>query len=225
MQPRYQVVSFDLDLTLIFHVKSNRQEQIVAVLVEHGYPVTLDDYRAASRIAREFYDVLGFQYAGNPRLLRHEYVRLILEGLGCSDPSIIDAATELYHAYDAAAGNFYVPDEARALLADVQAGGCRLVAISSNLMAVQRVTHCGLDGFFTAVFTPDLGHGKPELYRELIARMQVPPAQIIHIGDDPIRDVLAPRRFGMDAVLFDPHPKLAWPAIARSYDDLRSWIL
>jgi len=227
MQLRYPIVSFDLDLTLIFHVKSNRQEQVVAMLNRRGYPTTLDDYRAALHIAREFYDVLGYQYAQDPALLRFEYVRLVLEYLGCRDPSTLDAVAAFYREYDEQPANFHTPDDARTLLAAVQTSGHRLVAISSNLMAAQRATYCGLDGFFADILTPVLGCAKPELYRVMLERMPVEPAQILHIGDDPIRDVLAPRRYGIDAVLFDPrekHARLAWPAVAHSYPALRSWI-
>lgn len=228
MQPRYSVVSFDLDLTLIFHVKSTRQEQVVAMLNTRGYAATVDDYRAALHIAREFYDVLGYQYADDPLLLRFEYVRLILECLGCSDPSILGDVAAFYREYDEEPANFFVPQEARALLTDVRASGRQLVAISSNLMAAQRVAYCGLDRLFVHVLTPVMGCAKPELYRVMLERTQTAPAHIIHVGDDPIRDVLAPRRYGIDAVLFDPrqkHAGLTWPAVVHTYDALRSWIL
>lgn len=100
----------------------------------------------------------------------------------------------------------------------------QMVALSSNLFAPQCLQHCGLSNLFGKVLTPALGCPKAELYRMLLDGIESDATTVLHIGDVPILDVLAPQCFGIDAVLFDPHDKyatLTWPAIVRSYAELR----
>lgn len=223
----YQVVSFDLDRTLIFHAKGAKQEQVVELLGQRGYQVNMAAYRTAIQVAREFYDVLGYRFADAPVALRTKYVRIVLEMLGCTDPITIDAVATFYHAYDQNADNFFVPTEAIMLLDMLRQRKQVLAAVSSNLFALQRLQHCGLGGYFACVLTPLLGSPKAELFRLLLDQTGVAPTSIIHIGDDPILDVLAPQSFGIDAILFDPAQKyttLTWPKIAHSYAEVQKFL-
>jgi len=224
---RYQVVSFDLDRTLIFHAKGAKQEQVVAMLAQLGCPTTIAAYRAATQVAREFHDVLGYKFASDPAALRSKYVQVVLELLGCADAMVIDAVAAFYHAYDQDAANFFAPTTAAALLDTLRQRGHTLAAISSNLFAQQRLHHCALSGYFAHVLTPALGFPKAELYRLLLECTGENPARVLHIGDDPILDVLAPQSFGIHAMLFDPDRKyttLAWPAIVHSYAEMREYL-
>ena len=220
----YQLISFDLDRTLIFHAKGAKHDEAVALLAELGFPTTVAAYQSATHVAREFYDVLGYRYADDPTALRAKYVQLVLEMIGCADPVVIDTVAAFYHAYDQDAANFFTPLEAITLLDELRQRGQPLAAISSNLFAPQRLQHCGLNDYFAHVLTPTMGVPKADLFRLLLERTGVAPTAVLHIGDDPILDVLAPQSFGIDAILFDPagkYPSLAWPAIARSYGELR----
>jgi putative hydrolase of the HAD superfamily len=227
MRKRYPAVSFDLDRTLIFHARDTKRAQVVARLNALGYAATGTGYRSATLLAREFYDVLGYQYAQNPAQLRYDYVRVVLEGVGCADPAVIQEVAAFYQSYDDFSGNFFIPDAARELLQRARAADIRLTALSSNLMAEQRIAHCGLDGIFEEVFCPLYGRPKAALFGLLLERLEIAPGECLHIGDDPILDVLAPRGAGIEAVLFDPHDKyaaLAWPARVRSYEELTPWL-
>jgi FMN phosphatase YigB (HAD superfamily) len=221
----FKVISFDLDRTLIFHAKGAKHEQVVAMLAAQGYPTTVEAYQAATHLAREFYDVLGYRYANDPAALRTKYVQLALELIGCADQQVIDGVAAFYRAYDQDAASFFTPPEAITLLDALRRRGLQLVAISSNLFAAQRLRHCGLEGRFAHVLTPTLGYPKTELYRLLLERTGAPAGAVRHIGDDPILDVLAPQSFGIDAILFDPDSKyaaLTWPAIVRSYAEMQA---
>lgn len=231
MQPNhnsdYRVISFDLDRTLIFHARSAKQDQVVTLLQAQGLEVTAESYRAATHLAREFYDVLGYHYASNPTQLRYDYVQLVLQRLGCGDAQLIAHVADFYQRFDDDPANFYTPPEAKSLLLQLQRGGFQLFAISSNLMATQRVQHCGVAGMFQEVLTPVLGVAKAELYRRLIAQSDALPNQVLHVGDDPILDVLAPQRLGIHALLFDPdnrYATLPWQHIVRSYTELEQRI-
>lgn len=221
---RYRVISFDLDRTLIFHAKGSKHEQVVAMLAGLGYPTTITAFQSATHVAREFYDVLGYQFADAPADLRTKYVQVVLELIGCADPSAIATVASFYFAYDQEPTNFFVPAEATALLEALHRDGLHLVAISSNLFALQRLQHCGLSHVFSTVLTPALGVPKAELYRMLLDSVESDASAVLHIGDDPILDVLAPQCYGIDAILFDPHGKyvtLTWPDVVRSHAELR----
>jgi FMN phosphatase YigB (HAD superfamily) len=200
----------------------------VDLLAQLGYPTTIAAYHAATQTAREFYDVLGYRFAHDAAALRKKYVQLVLEILGYADATVIDAVAAYYHAYDQEAANFFTPTEAVALLAMLRQRGQTLAAISSNLFAQQRLHHCALADYFTHVLTPALGFPKAELYRLLLERTGENPARVLHIGDDPILDVLAPQSFSIDALLFDPagrYGSLTWPAIARSYAEVQQYLM
>jgi FMN phosphatase YigB (HAD superfamily) len=223
MPVRYPVVSFDLDRTLIFHAKGSKQEEVVGLLNRQGVAATVGGYRQAAQVAREFYDVLGYSYGGDAVQLRSDYVRLIVELLGCKDPDVVCSVADHYREYDEEPANFFVPPAARSLLSLLLVRGVQLVAVSSNLAAAQRLRHCGIADVFDALFTPALGAPKAALFSLLPQQLGCRPSAILHIGDDPILDVLAPRRAGLDAVLFDPEYKyadLAWTTVVRSYAGL-----
>ena len=63
---RHQLISFDLDRTLIFHAKGAKHDEVVAMLAGLGFPTTVAAYQSATYVAREFYDVLGYRYADDP---------------------------------------------------------------------------------------------------------------------------------------------------------------
>lgn len=228
MAVHYPVVSFDLDRTLIFHAKASKQEEVVRLLNRQGVAVTVGSYRQAAHLAREFYDVLGYSYGGDATQLRYEYVRLIVELLGCKDPDVIRSVAAYYQEYDDDPANFLTPPAARSLLSLLVVNGVRLVAVSSNLAASQRLRHCGIADVFDALFTPALGAPKAALFPLLLQQLGCRASEVLHVGDDPILDVLAPRRAGIDAVLFDPehkHATLAWATVVHSYAGLEPLLL
>ncbi|MBK8048153.1 MAG: HAD-IA family hydrolase [Anaerolineales bacterium] len=148
-------------------------------------------------------------------------------GLGCADPAIIREVAGYFQAYDDARANFYTPDPARDLLVQARAAGVRLVALSSNLLALQRIAYCKIDGIFDAVLTPNHGRPKAGLFELLLEQISVSPSECLHIGDDPVLDVLAPRGVGINAVLFDPKDRyadFALPGRVRSYTEMFEWL-
>ena len=86
----------------------------------------------------------------------------------------------------------------------------RLGAITNGNADVFRTP---LGEFFEfAVPAAEAGAAKPSplIFGVAAARAQTPPAAILHIGDDPIGDVVGARSAGMRAAWFNPN-RLPWP--------------
>lgn len=69
-----------------------------------------------------------------------------------------------------------------------------------HLLAIE-----GLLPYFSyMVFSDEVGASKPspEVFRQAAIGLDVPPNQIVHIGDRESNDVAGPRAFGMKAILF-----------------------
>jgi putative hydrolase of the HAD superfamily len=78
----------------------------------------------------------------------------------------------------------------------------------------------GLAGHFAAIFTAaGLGAAKPEprVFEAVCSHIGMPPAAVIHAGNDPGNDVIAPRQMGMTAVWVN-RIGAQWPAGAEVPD-------
>ncbi|GAA3024735.1 HAD family hydrolase [Streptosporangium longisporum] len=81
----------------------------------------------------------------------------------------------------------------------------RLALVTNGNTRPHRV---GLDGVFdTVVVSAECGLYKPDpgIYLHAAARMGLGPAEVLHTGDDPVEDVDAARRAGMDTAWVNRH--------------------
>lgn len=69
-----------------------------------------------------------------------------------------------------------------------------------HLLAMQGL----LPYFRYLVFSDEVGASKPspEVFRQAAIGLDVPPNQIVHVGDRESNDIVGPRAFGMKAILF-----------------------
>jgi 2-haloalkanoic acid dehalogenase type II len=68
-------------------------------------------------------------------------------------------------------------------------GAYRIVALSNGNADVRRI---GIDGFFTAVVNArSTGYAKPDrrIFHAACSRLDLPPGEVLHVGDDPELDV------------------------------------
>lgn len=99
------------------------------------------------------------------------------------------------------------------LLSELHDRGVRQAVVSNwppSLPAF--LAHHGLRDYFDAVvFSAEDGVHKPDeaIYRRALARLGVPPREIVFVGDNPDWDVAPPRQFGMAAIHFDPRKRCA----------------
>lgn len=127
--------------------------------------------------------------------------------------------------YDAFASRAYRRVEPGALdfLRRAHAEGLILAAASNNdLRSKVTVRELGLDVYLSRVFVAgDLGWKKPSpnFYDALSAHIAVPPANILHVGNDRALDVEAAMRRGFSAVLYAPKGGSPSPSVA-SFSEL-----
>jgi len=83
----------------------------------------------------------------------------------------------------------------------------------------------GLDHLFTAsVSAADVGAAKPDpaMFQAACASLGLRPGDLLHAGDDPVRDVHAARRFGARAVWVNRNAA-AWPDdLPRAHHEIES---
>jgi putative hydrolase of the HAD superfamily len=97
-----------------------------------------------------------------------------------------------------------------------------LVALTNGNADVRRTE---LGHLFSHAFSAaDVGAAKPDpaLFRAACDALGVRTAELVHIGDDPLRDVHAARRFGARAVWLRREPA-PWPeGVARAHHEIAS---
>jgi HAD superfamily hydrolase (TIGR01509 family) len=134
-----------------------------------------------------------------------------------------DAVVEFI--YDAFASRAYRRVEPGAIdfLRRAHARGLILAAASNNdSRSKVMVRELGLDAYLSQVLVAgDLGWKKPSpnFYDALSARIAVPPANILHVGNDRALDVEAAMRRGFSAVLYAPKGGTPSPSVA-SFSEL-----
>ena len=86
----------------------------------------------------------------------------------------------------------------------------RLGVITNGNACVEQI---GIDHWFEFVVSSEVaGHAKPapEIFHSALDHTGVAPSQIVHVGDDPINDVLGAAAIGMRTVWYNPE-SLPWP--------------
>ena len=84
---------------------------------------------------------------------------------------------------------------------------CTNAAVSTRVQIEQALARAGLLSFFTHVFSfSELGARKdsPAFWDAVFARVALPRDQTLMVGDSLAQDVLAPQRFGVPTVWFNP---------------------
>jgi putative hydrolase of the HAD superfamily len=123
----------------------------------------------------------------------------------------------------------HVPDEARALVADLHAARVPLVLTSNSEGGlVQLLGEVGLTPYFRAILDSGvLGISKPDrrMFELAAEKLGVPLGQVLHIGDSESADIEGAVRAGAWAVRFDAFAPNSGPTvaheIAHDFDALR----
>lgn len=146
----------------------------------------------------------------------HHFFAALLLRLGIADPD--DAfARRLADAQMAAIVAACRPmPGARLLLANLRRRGLRTAVVSNlahapsldALLAIADPEH----RFDAAVASIEVGFCKPDgrPFRLALARLDMPARRTMHLGDDPVGDVIGATREGIQAVWFNPSGR-AWP--------------
>jgi putative hydrolase of the HAD superfamily len=184
---------------------------IAAALGRRGVAASAADVQRAEWAARVRLDtdVLGQASSTESRDTHLRYLRYILEGVGVTDESTIDAVDTWRRAYNLPVGlwNTADPDAAAALDA-VRAAGVRSAVISNSNGTIRSlVTRLGLiDRLDFVIDSAEEGVEKPDprIFQIALARAGVKPEETAYIGDLYSIDVRGARAAGLRPVLLDP---------------------
>ncbi len=217
-----RVISFDLDDTLwpVAPVIEGAERTLFAWLearhpqAVHGHSIeSMRELRA--RIAEQFPERRHDLTFLRRRALAAQFGAA---GLGAAAPGVADSeAGDLEPLVDEAFEVFLAERNRVALYADVMPSllrlrtRYRLFALSNGNADLKR---CGIGDFFDGHVTAiAAGAAKPDarIFAQLERAAGVSAAEVLHIGDDPLADVVGATRAGMQAVWLNRDAR-PWPA-------------
>jgi putative hydrolase of the HAD superfamily len=212
-------ITFDFWNTLYqFPVNLNlsrqRAEKINLILSGNGFSVTAEELGSVMQQCWTYADYC--QRAKGYDITPVGHVNYILQSLH------IDASADLWNqVYDAYTGvlkhNPPVVREGVHTTLPVLATVCKLAVICNTgatpgQMLKEFMKKDGIIDYFSfLVFSDEVKWAKPNIhiFEHALAGIAVNPKQAIHIGDDPLTDVIGAKRAGMKAVWLAPHSN--WP--------------
>jgi len=167
---------------------------------------------ALERAYEDSASFLGRLWSQNKDVPVVEHVRAILAAVDAGLPARVpaDTMTALVDAYAGPA--LLVPPSvdpgARVALARLESEGVALALLSNTMRTPgvvlrQVLERLGVGGFFAhTTFSDEIGVRKPdpEIFALTLRALQVDAAEAVHVGDDPILDVLGARRAGLRVI-------------------------
>jgi HAD superfamily hydrolase (TIGR01549 family) len=202
------VLSFDLDDTLwpVGPVIAAAENAMLSWL-RARYPQTLSAHSAESLQALRASVAQRFPERGHDlTFLRHRALRDLFAAAGHPE-SLADDAFEVFFA---ARNRVEFYDDVRPSLLRLRSR-YRLFALSNGNADLQR---CGIADLFAGHVTASAaGAAKPDarIFAHLAQMAGVEPHRVLHIGDDPLADVVGATRAGMQAVWLNRDAR-EWPA-------------
>ncbi|MEF8833695.1 MAG: HAD family hydrolase [Halofilum sp. (in: g-proteobacteria)] len=217
MRTMPRAISFDLDDTLwaCDDVIGRAEEAVYAWLQRQCPRITAEYDLEAMRQARMETAAVRPDLQADLTRLRRETLVWHADRAGY-DGGIADAAIEVF--LDERHRVELYPDVHPVL--ERLAGRCRLIALTNGNADVYRA---GIgDWFEVALSAADVGAPKPDpaMFEQACARLGIRAGDLLHVGDDPLRDVHAAHRFGARAFWLNREGR-AWPADLRRphYED------
>ena len=194
MTTALRAISLDLDDTLwpIWPVIERAEAALHAFLVERC-PRTADKFPVL--MMRELRDRIATQYPE----LAHDFTQQrklsLAEALRSAgdDEVHVEAAFEAF--YSARNAIEFYPDALGAL--DRLAARWPIAALTNGNADLQRI---GIADRFTVFVTArEAGHSKPDapIFHATCTRMGLAPHEVLHVGDDPLLDIVGAARAGM----------------------------
>ena len=207
MPPTPRALAFDLDGTLwSCDDVIERAEAALYAWLERHYPrITAAYDRPAMRAIRMDFAARRPELAADLTALRRVSLEWHAEQAGY-DPALAEAGVAVFLAERQQVTPYA---DARPALERL-AREYPLIALTNGNADVRR-TALG-DLFAHAVSAADVGAPKPDpaLFRAACSKAGVRPDELIHVGDDPVRDIQAARDFGAGTVWINRHGE-PWP--------------
>jgi FMN hydrolase / 5-amino-6-(5-phospho-D-ribitylamino)uracil phosphatase len=202
------VLSFDLDDTLwpVAPVIAAAESALLSWL-RARYPQTVNRHSIESM--RELRAAVAERFPEHGHdltFLRHRALQDLFAAAGHAE-SLADEALEVFLA-ERNRVEFY--EDVRPALTRLSAR-YRLFALSNGNADLKR---CGIADLFSGHITARAaGAAKPDarIFAALIEAAGVEASRVLHVGDDPVTDVIGATQAGMQAVWINRHAR-AWPA-------------
>jgi HAD superfamily hydrolase (TIGR01549 family) len=201
------VLSFDLDDTLwpVAPVIAAAESELLSWL-RARYPQTVSGHSVESMRALRAAVTERFPERGHDlTFLRHRALKDLFAAAGHAE-SLADDALEVFFA---ARNRVEFYEDVRPSLLRLHSR-YRLFALSNGNADLQR---CGIADLFAGHVTASAaGAAKPDarIFAALLAMAGVEAHQVLHIGDDPLADVVGATRAGMQAVWLNRDAR-PWP--------------
>ena len=201
------VLSFDLDDTLwpVAPVIAAAESELLSWL-RSRYPQTVSGHSVESMRALRAAVTERFPERGHDlTFLRHRALKDLFAAAGHAE-SLADDALEVFFA---ARNRVEFYEDVRPALLRLRAR-YRLFALSNGNADLQR---CGIADLFAGHVTASAaGAAKPDarIFAALLEMAGVEAHQVLHIGDDPLADVVGATRAGMQAVWLNRDAR-PWP--------------
>src|SRR6202166_1025014 len=201
------VMSFDLDDTLwpVGPVIAAAESALLSWLRER-YPLTLSGHDSESLRALRAGVAQRFPERGHDlTFLRHRTLKDLFGAAGHAE-SLADEELEVFFS---ARNRVEFYDDVRPAL-DRLRSRYRLFAVSNGNADLQR---CGIGDLFEGhVTAAAAGAAKPDarIFSALKRLAGVSAAEVLHVGDDPLADVVGARQAGMQAVWLNRESR-RWP--------------
>ena len=186
---------------------------IATALAAHGVSRTPDELMRAEWRARVRLDAdvlaTGEVASTEARTTHSRYLEFVLEGVGVTDPELVEAMDEWRRGHNQPLGVWTAPepDAAPALMLAREAGLRTGVISNSNGTIRQILARLSLMSLVDfALDSHEEGVEKPrrEIFERALARAGVGASEAAYVGDLYSIDVLGARRAGLEAVLLDP---------------------
>jgi len=186
---------------------------IAAALATHGVSVTQDalmraEWRARVRLDDNIFG--GGEVASTEARTTHRrYMAYVLEGVGVTDPAIVNAMEAWRRGYNQPVGLWTAPEPAATpALTLAREAGLKTGVISNSNGTIKQIL-AGLDLVRLVDLVLDsqeegVEKPHPEIFARALARAGVGAADAVYVGDLYSIDVLGARRAGLRAVLLDP---------------------
>ncbi len=207
MMQHITTVILDLDDTLwdLPAVITHAENTIYAWFAAN-YPKVTQQFSTAQLRQLRVDVALEFPEMGHDLMFLREQTYLKVAAI-CGYPESLCA--EAFAVFQTARNEVTLFDDVEPVLS-ILSGTHRMVALSNGNADLHEV---GLAGYFSAIYSArDMGCAKPDpgIFYAVCGRLDVQPAEVLHVGDDPYNDIHAPRQIGMNAVWVNRRAQL-WP--------------
>jgi putative hydrolase of the HAD superfamily len=203
-----RLITFDLDDTLwpCLPVIQAAEAELFRWLAEHAPAVAAGHDVGSLREHRKALAAERPELAHDLTALRQTQLELLMAEHG-HDPALARAGSDHFRAARNRVAPFPEVAEALARLR----GRYRLVSVTNGNAQVERTPLAGC--FHRNLTAADVGAAKPDpaLFHAACAWAGVVPAQALHVGDDPQRDIAAAQTIGMRTAWIN-RAAAAWPA-------------